>query len=172
MTVAVTKHAVKRAQERFGVSHKVAERWIRQHYEQAEFVAEIPREEGGTGRLFAHNGIAIILAPDENVVITVYKPGIYGDLKRKISALVDAEYRRAQTKARRNERRGLTKQYEMERELADRKLELLRARSEWKRMALRGRIAALESRIDEMPAEVEACKRELAPYAKAVAAVV
>jgi hypothetical protein len=168
----VSGHAVNRINDRFGVSKQKAKQWAQERVTKAKFIAITTDETGEDARMFAYEGVAFILALDANFVKSAYAVKPFDDLREKVTALVTAELRKVEARTKRGERRTLTQQHEMERELADRNLELLRARSDYRKLALRGRIKALEARINEIPAEVTKVKRELTPYAKGVAAYV
>jgi len=170
--LVITDHARKRIAQRFDVKRNQADNWAQCKFATAEYVSDIVSAAGNPARLFVNNGALLVVDVNEPKLITVTKPRISAGIRRKVGQLAEAELRRVERKYTADERRALRMQAELELELAERKLELMRARAPYRKLALNARIAALELRIAEMPAEVHEIKRAKTREVEAVAAYV
>jgi DNA integrity scanning protein DisA with diadenylate cyclase activity len=169
----LTKHAQERIEQRFGISGKAAAVcWINQIMEHAKFVSFAVDETGRETRMYAHNGISILLDKDENLVVTVYKARRVIEIRKKVSKFVEKEMEKHQIRLKTEIRKLERYQAELELEKAQLKLELLRARSLPKQLAIQARINAIQSRIDELPREIHEIKRRGTKLSEGVAAYV
>jgi hypothetical protein len=169
MTVAVTKHAIERAAQRFNVRMNAAEDWIKARFKGAEFISNTILEDGKEGRLFAKGGVAFVLNAVEDIVITVYKPFNYA-VADKVRYTVQRELAKAQRKAHNVERANLIKIAELEVEIASRQLNCLKARSPKIRAIIQKKIEDLNAQVDALNDEIINAKREMTNIAKGVAA--
>lgn len=168
----ISQHAIDRAVERFGIKRNLADNWIRTNLNKAKFISETISEDGNPARLFAYDRVVFILEAVENRVITIYKPKAPSEISSKITKLLNRELARFETAERKVERRNTLYKAELEVEIAELNLRLLRARSESKKMALKARIQAIQLRIDELDNEIIEVKREKTAVARGVAAYV
>ena len=166
----ISQHALDRAVERFGIRRNIADNWIRTNLNKAKFISETISEDGNPARLFAHDRIVFILEAVENRVITIYKPTAPTSISGKIAKLLNRELSRFESEERKIERRNTLYKAEIEIEVAELKLRLLRARSESKKMALKARILALTEHISDLDNEIIEVKREKTAVARGVAA--
>lgn len=166
----VCQHAVDRAIDRFGIKHNVAEDWVRNNLKKAKFIAITLNDKGQTTRLYAHNRIGFVLAAEENIVITLYSPNVPPTMYEKVSKMVERELAKLETNERKVTRRNTIMKAELNVEIAEHKLRLMRARAESTKMAINARLAAIEERIAELDAEIVEAKRAKTIIAKGAAA--
>jgi hypothetical protein len=165
--VSLTQHATSRIRERFGVKKRsAAQSWADRHMAKAQYIANVTDKNGVESRMFVSGNISFILDAKADKIITVcdvsndYHAIQKAEMKRKVSAFVRAEIDAIKATAQRSERKFSRTQAELQLELAERKLELLRARAPHRKLALQARINALQARADDMDAEIYATKRE------------
>lgn len=170
MKYAVTKHAVMRCSQRFGIKPEHVRNWVNQCMEYAEFLGNAINANGIEGRLYGHRGKVFVLAAKENKVLTVIEPRRIPAVSERMKKLILNEVEKIEKRAAANQRKIQYMSAEMERELAECKMKLLRARSEAKRLALSARIKALESRVRELNEDITDIKRSKARFAKGLAA--
>ena len=167
--VHVTNHAKIRAIQRFGVKKDGAENWIRQKLAHATFVSDIVGAKGEPSQLYACNSVGIVLNEAGTTVHTVIIPNKLTQFTNKVRKFISSEL----AKIERNETkelRGIERlRAEIEIESGELRLQLLRARSMPRKMALQARINALQMRLDELPTDEFEVKRNKTRQAKAVA---
>jgi DNA integrity scanning protein DisA with diadenylate cyclase activity len=169
----LTKHAQERIAQRFGITGETeAVNWINHIMEHAKFVANTVDETGQEARMFAHKGKSILLDKNKNLVLTVFKPRRVIEIRKKVTKFLEKEMEKNQNKIRAEVRKLERYQAELELEKAQLKLELLRARSLPKQLAIQARINAIQSRIDELPREIHEIKRRGTKLSEGVAAYV
>jgi hypothetical protein len=171
--IIVTKHAVKRIKERFGIPEKQIQNYVNQCLKNAKLLA-IVDYNGEKQRLFAHKGKVFILKLEEDVVITAYQAAVHSKsiLANKVRQVVERELRKFERQEQTVERRGALEIAEIKIELAEREYELLRARSTAKKLALMARIAALKQAIDDRLEQINEVKQAKRLAAKIAAAYV
>lgn len=172
MDVKLTKHAIDRIRQRFGIRGSDADivNWANQKMAEATYVTEVLPDSNNDSRLFAHNGVLFALDRKDPVIITVMKPRRVATVRRKFQRLAQAERDRIERKYTAKERRLMRMQAELEIELGERKLELMRARAPYRKLSLKARIAALELRCGDIPDEIRENKRAKTKQAEGVAA--
>lgn len=169
----VTPHAISRAASRFGVGRSYAINWAKQKAKTSTFISEIVDNDGKPGRLFVSNGVGLIADITQDVIVTIIDPRTYGhaSVNRKLHRLAAKELANAE-RDEAKELRKLTKlQAELEIEIGELRLRLVRARSIAKRIAIQARINALKMRVDELPSEEHAVKRDRVRKVTALARV-
>jgi hypothetical protein len=169
--VEVTKHAIERVNERFGISKQQATNWVRQRMNSAEFVA-ITDNEGTAARMFAYAGAIFVLDIEVDRVISVYKPYKQPLLYDKVKSLVLRELKRVERIESKTERRNTLSKAELEVELAECKLMLLRSRSHSRRNVLQARINAIQIRINELDTEIIEVRTNKKHIARGVASYI
>ena len=167
--IQISSHAKIRAIQRFGVKEDGAENWIRQKLAHATFVSDIVGAKGEPSQLYACNGVGIVLNEAGTTVHTVIIPNKLTQITNKVRNFVSGEL----AKIERNETkelRGIERlRAEIEIESGELRLQLLRARSMPRKMALQARINALQMRLDELPTDEFEIKRNKTRQAQAVA---
>lgn len=177
----VTEHAIQRAVERLGISKEHARNHLINIMQSAYYHGSTPYAKG-VRKLYDHvkSKTRIVVSDDNSTIITVYKfPEIYEAttefpkfVQEKVAKVVQRELKRFESTERKVERRNTLYKAELEVEIAELNLRLLRARSESKKMALKARIQAIQLRIDELDNEIIEVKRKKSIIAKGVAAYV
>lgn len=167
----ITPHARQRASQRFNVAKHKAIMWTKHKAESAKFVSEIIDDNGKPGRLFVSNGVGLVADLTENIVITVMKPNRHGQTTRKLHRFASKEISLAEREEAKAIRKLTQLQAELEIEIGELRMRLSRARSTPKKLAIQGRMKALKMRLDELPAEVHAIKRERVRKVNALARV-
>jgi hypothetical protein len=168
--ITVTQHAIDEAVKDFRVPRQTAEEWIRSNLRKARFITNTISEEGKPSRLFGYQRIAFVLAPEENVVITVYPANPKAFLREKVNALVTRELRKIERRERVLERKIALTKAELEIEKAQLQLRLLRARSTATKLACQARINAINEYFTQLDADLLAVKHEKRAVAKTVVA--
>ncbi|SET42825.1 hypothetical protein SAMN05216389_11138 [Oceanobacillus limi] len=167
-------HAKLRATERFGIKRSIVENWAKQKASTSVFVSEVIDDNGKPGRLFVSNGVGLIADITQDIVVTIVDPKTYGfsEINRKLSRFAANEL----TIAERNEAKELRNierlRAEIEIEIGELRLRLLKTRSLPKKLAIQGRMKALEMRLNELPSEEHAVKRKRVRKAIALARVI
>lgn len=159
----VSRHAIRRARERYNrTNDKDAEGYIRGILRRAEFVGEVPDDDGNPGYLFAYGRHAIIVSLDHKVVVSFqrFESVTYDPLKEKVRELHAKEYRKLDRRERALRKRFKLIKAEADVEIAERKLAALKTRSEARRLACQARIRAVNEYIDELEGEIRAISDE------------
>lgn len=171
--VGVTTHAIDQAVEDFNVNREEAERWIVSKLRQSQFIGEIYGENRKKVRLYGFERIAFIVAPDDDVVITIYQ-------RRK----VDERLRNPVEEVIRDVIKQSEKQVERAESAADRALVALRellekaihmresAENESVKRAAEEWIQDIHNRIEAEEKQIDEVRQEHARLLKGVVAFV
>lgn len=163
----LTKHAKERICERFHVKEGGEQAFFEKHFANAEKLASAPGDNNAIREYFVVKNIVFVIIPDGGLVVTVENKssGVVAkgkaDFKSRIQAFIKAEIERFTSMGQHNEALVLTLKTDIIGELADRYDELGRARSLPKKLALKGRIAALEERLNEVPTDMKHVRDEV-----------
>lgn len=158
--VQVTKHARQRAERRFGITRKDSAGWLRGKFAKATHITNIIGDDGNPARLFVSDGVLIVVDKGADRIITVMTPNWTRETCDKLRNFARSEITKEQTKERRRLNAVTRMQAEIEIEVGDLRLRLLKTRSLPKKLAIQGRIKALEMRLDEIPQEQHVIKRK------------
>lgn len=170
----VSRHAIRRARERYNrTNDKDAEGYIRGILRRAEFVGEVPDDDGNPGYLFAYGRHAIIVSLDHKVVVSFqrFESVTYDPLKEKVRDLHAKEYRKLDRKEKALKRRLELIRAEADVEIAERRLIALKTRSTARRLACRARINAINDYIHDFESEIKAVADEKRRVARSQVAV-
>lgn len=169
----ITDHAQDRAVKRFGINRRSAVNWAKQKASISRYVTDVLDDNGKPGRLFVSNGVGLIADIAKDVIVTIVDPKSYGysDLNRKLSRFATQELAIAERNETKQLRNIELLRAEIEIEMGELRLRLLKTRSLPKKLAIQGRMKALEMRLAELPSEEHAVKREKVRKAIALARV-
>ncbi|MBU5266243.1 hypothetical protein [Virgibacillus proomii] len=169
--VQTTKHARKRAEQRFDIPYKQTARWLRQKFEHATYITDMIDDSGNIARLFVSSGVLLAVDKDVDRIITVMTPNWTGETRTRMRKFARQEITKEQTKERRRLNAITRLQAEIEIEIGELRLRLLKTRSLPKKLAIQGRIKALKMRLDELPQEEHVIKRKRVSAVKSLARV-
>ncbi|WP_077297394.1 hypothetical protein [Virgibacillus pantothenticus] len=158
--VQVTKHARERAEQRFGIPRKQTGKWLRQKFSRATHISDIIGDDGNEARLFVVDGILLVVDKAEDRIITVMTPNWTKETCGKMRNFARQEITKEKTKERRRLNALTRLQAEIEIEIGELRLRLLKTRSLPKKLAIQGRIKALKMRLEELPQEEHIIKRK------------
>lgn len=158
--VQTTKHARQRAEQRFGIPYKQTARWLRQKFARSTYVSDIIGDDGNEARLFVEDGTLIVVDKDVDRIITVMTPNWTRETCDKMRKYARQEITKEQTKEQRRLNALTSLQAEIEIEIGELRLRMLKTRSLPKKLAIQGRIKALKMRLDELPQEEHMIKRK------------
>ncbi len=167
----LSPHAVKRVVERAGIPREQARKWVNEQMDQATYLCEGMAEDGNRSRMYAYKGFIFCAAPGEDLILTVMDAEVQPTAMPKIVDNALKDIRKSERKMYVTECELIALKASIECELAERKLAKARARSEAKKMALTGRINALELRLREIKAEIKQTRRGLTKMAYTIAAL-
>jgi hypothetical protein len=170
----VTTHATDRINERLGIKKKDAQSWATKQAEKARYLSLSFSAEGNPARLFAANGITLKVDLTKDVLITVFEPSDYKKsmvkdaiVKTALTELVKAE------KVERRKTRSIQRyKAELQIEMSELEMALLKTKSLPKQLALQARINAIQMRIDDFPKEIHEVKRHKTRVSEGVAAYI
>jgi hypothetical protein len=158
-TPAIEKHAKDRALERYGMDAEEFGKYVCKYSAKFKYVSITYSYQGLPGRMFIYEGKTFILRLNENVIQTTYPTeakketrtsALYRSrLRRKASVLFEKEI----ASIERIERNGLRKlevyRAEINAEICEQRLALVNTKSFSKKLAIKGRIVALELWLQE-----------------------
>lgn len=169
--VQTTKHARQKAEQRFGIPYKQTERWLRQKYASSTYISDMIDDKGNEARMFVSNGVLLAVDKDVDRIITVMTPNWTGETRMKMRKFARQEITKEKTKERRRLNALTRLQAEIEIEIGELRLRLLKTRSLPKKLAIQGRIKALKMRLDQLPQEEHVIKRKRVSAVKSLARV-
>lgn len=161
-TPRLTKHAKERICERFNVKEGGEQKFFDRWFSKAEFVCE---KDGAS--VYIVGNIRFIIALKTDTVVTVINHTEYADkpaqlsFKQRVQAFIKSEIDRIKNGGEQEVALVLSLKTDIIGELADRYDELGRTRSLPKQLALKGRIAALEERLGEVPSDMKHVRDEV-----------
>jgi hypothetical protein len=169
-TLIVGKHAAEQATARFGIPAETSSQWVRGMYAGSRYVAEVPGDNGVRGRLYVNNGVALILAPDVDKVITVYQPEPNDAVKADMAALIKRKISAADRKERTVERRVRVEKAKLSVELAqcNLRMELTPSKAVIKRNT--EIVAEIQASMAKLDAELTEARRTKNGIVKSLAA--
>lgn len=168
--IRISDHAKTRAKQRFGITDRQCERWIRDKLRNATLVGEVVNAKGDPALLYTKDGVPIVTTTQRDVVITVLQPQMLPEIHAKVQTMLDRELTKARTTERKTLRQLRLEQALMRIEHAECGLAVLETRSQAKKLALQARMAALDAEITHVDGEVFAAKRATTQVAWSVAA--
>lgn len=160
------KHARDQIRGRFGVKAGQESRWFAAIHAKATQVAEFIGDEGNPVFYYINGRVGYRVDAVKELVITVVQndsPAVATGkqaFKSRIQAFIKSEIDRATSAAHAAESFFAELDEDIRAELPELQKQLKRTRSLPKRLALMGRIAALEMRIAELPAEIKGARSE------------
>lgn len=172
--ISVSKHAVERATEHFGIKTDDVRNWVSTNLRQATLIdADFMGEDGKYGRLFAYRGIAFVVVSTEAYVVTVY-PQEYATnaLRNEMAKVVARVLKAAQRKETREVKRVNIRKAELTVERAEMELRKLKTMSYKVVADCDGRIAEINEELKQLDAEIFELRREKATLAKGICAYV
>ncbi|KQL18820.1 hypothetical protein [Cytobacillus solani] len=172
MKVTLSGHAKQRIKERFKIGNQTPEQWVENMLSKAMYCGVGVDDDGNESRVYSFRGASFFLAIKADVVKSVIPPR-KSDRKRYRDAVTRVI---AEELARVND--TISQQIESIQTFVDELIEeieylndcLKRTRSLPKKLAIKGRIKAVEERVNELPEEAHELKRELTRYARGAAA--
>jgi hypothetical protein len=156
--ITLTNHAHERATERFGLKDRAqATGFFREKLRTAGRLGEVIAADGNDAVLYANEGVAIYLSPDLEKVITVciHNPFKYNPLKDKVQLLYSKELRKISRTEKAQVRRVKHTKAELEIELAELNLRLLRTKSKAVKTSCEARIMAIKNHLHELEKELK-----------------
>ena len=171
--VIVTQHAQEEAKNKFKVPWKRADDWILDNFRKSTYIGTIFNENDEERRLFAYNRISFVLAPDRDVIITVYpRQSAPDNLRKAVMRVIESEKAKMERRLMRKKRDIEHQKAEIKIEIGERELERLATKSEAKKLALTARINALNAHFTILDADLMELKREKSTLLKGVAVYV
>jgi hypothetical protein len=160
MTLPIlTKHAKQRIRERFAVKEGGEQAFVDKHFPKAEYIYE---EEGYS--IYMSGKIKFVIG--DGLLVTIvdtneFQKGTAKMFKSRIQAFIKSEIDRIKATGDSAEQFAHLLKTDVIAELAERYDELKRTRSIPKKLALKGRIVALEERLGEIPTDIRDARREV-----------
>ncbi|RAU96801.1 hypothetical protein [Paenibacillus sp. YN15] len=166
----VTNHAAERATARFRIPPELTTQWLRNTYAKSRYICDIVGDNGESRRLFAGDGVALVLDPNEEKVITVFEPRLNGAIKSEMTALIQRKIAAANRKERAEERRIRIEKAKLSVELAQctLRMELTPSKAVIKRNT--EIIAGINASVAKLDAELADARRTKNGVVKSLAA--
>lgn len=166
VNIDVSKHALQRATDHYGVKPEEARAWIISKLRESSLVDDnYVGDDGKLQRLFCYTGVPFIVAPNANYVFTLLpsRNTTADALRDEMTKLLARVLKAAQRKEAREIKR-----------VNARKAELTAERAEMEKAAAESaaRIAEINAELPKLDAEIFELKREKSTLAKGVAAYV
>jgi hypothetical protein len=162
-TPKIEKHAKERAEERYGMSAKEFGEYVGRNSRYFKYVSTTYGYSGGLGRMFTYEGKTFILHLTENAIITTYpcdmkkatnaSKSYARKLKKTALNIFDTEVQKIERAEAKAIRKLELFRAEIELEIGTLRINFARARSIARKIALKARIHALESRLTDIPGE-------------------
>lgn len=158
----ITRHAKERAQQRFGISPKDAQKWFAKKAELSSFLTVSIQRDGSKRRLFSVGDTILVVDYTDDRIITVYSlaENQMKEADESIRQFARNQIAQSERMQNRTLRELAVLRAKIEREIAERQAQLRRARSIAKKIACQARIIALETRLSDLPNERIAAQKE------------
>ncbi len=172
--ITVTPHAIRRAVDHFGVKQEAAALYVVNRVLKSTLVdSNVLSDDGNPGRLFAHQGVAYVIAPDSDTVITLYPQTLAPEeLRESVEKTLIRELRKAQRKEAAEIKRLSIAKAELAVERAEAELRKLKTNSKRVFEKLTDRIAEIDVEITGINESIRRVTREKTTFAKGVCAFV
>ncbi|TVY09835.1 hypothetical protein FPZ49_10695 [Paenibacillus cremeus] len=177
----VTEHAVKRAKERFNRRDRNdVLNFCKAHLGAAQYIGKTT-SDNGEGLMFSRHGVMIVLSEDLSKVITLMEIENRSHIARtepntplykKLKSLYETEIRKLERSEKSCNKKVDYIKAELNVELSQLNLKLLKTRSESIRCACKARINAIETYIKDKESELCNIQSEKKKIIKALACIV
>ncbi|GGF88116.1 hypothetical protein [Paenibacillus abyssi] len=172
--IFVKPHACDRAAEHFGIERSQAPMYVMDLLRKAALVdSDVLAEDGNRGRLYAYKRTAIVVAPQEDTVITIYPRDIAPeDLRETMAKVLKRALKAAQRTEARELKRLAIKKAELAVKRAEADLQRLTATRTVLIRKIDEEIAGINAEIARVDADIFAVKREKTTIAKGICAFI
>lgn len=175
--IGLTDHGLERAIERLNLkrtSHNEVLSYLRNKLVNSIHIGRITSVSGNESEMFAFNNMSIQLSPDFKRIITVlhYNKLSYNPASDKVKCLMHKEFRKLDRAEKARVKQLQLYTYESEVEVSLLKLKIHKSKSMSVKLSSKARIAALETRLEELKAEVEKIKCDKRQVAYALVSVI